>query len=67
MPYMKCRACHHCWETGSKDKNKPCGWCGVDNPMVLEEQTPLEKFIKSGDAFKMAKMIAKGLRKEKGR
>lgn len=65
MPYMKCRSCHHEWE--ESDKTKPCSWCGADKPKVLEERTPLEKFIRSGDSTKIAKLIAKGIKKEKDR
>jgi len=42
MPYYHCRKCQHEFEAG-KDKNLKCDWCGADKPIVLEEETPLEK------------------------
>jgi len=43
MPYYKCSKCHHEWEN-SEERN--CDWCGSDKPIILEEKTPLEKFVK---------------------
>ena len=43
MPYYKCRKCHHEWEGSHCQK---CDWCGVDKPIILEEKTPLAKFVK---------------------
>ncbi len=43
MPYWKCSKCHHEWESTGRRK---CDWCGADNPKMLEEETPFEKFIK---------------------
>ncbi len=42
MPYYKCSKCHHEWEDIIK---RNCDWCGA-KPSVLEEETPLEKFVK---------------------
>jgi len=43
MPYYKCSGCHHEWEDSQERK---CDWCDTKNPIVLEEKTPLEKFVK---------------------
>jgi len=43
MPYYKCKECHHEWEDVEPRK---CDWCGADKPTILEEKTPLEKFVK---------------------
>jgi DNA-directed RNA polymerase subunit RPC12/RpoP len=42
MPYYKCSKCHHEWEDY---RSRKCDWCGA-KPILLEEETPLEKFIK---------------------
>lgn len=44
MPYYHCRKCQHEFEyIPYKDEEPKCDWCGADKPIVLEEQTPLEK------------------------
>ena len=43
MPYYKCKECHHEWEDSHSRKYD---WCGADSPIILEEKTPLEKFVK---------------------
>lgn len=47
MPYWKCGRCHHEYED---TKKKECDWCGFTNPLMLEKETPFEKFcFKIGD------------------
>jgi len=47
MPYWKCGRCHHEWEYPEKLE---CDWCGFTNPLLLEKETPFEKFCyKIGD------------------
>jgi hypothetical protein len=41
MPLLHCKVCHHEWEGRPHDK---CDWCGSES-FILEEQTPLEKFL----------------------
>jgi len=44
MPYYHCRKCQHEFEAIPYEGIKlKCDWCGADKPIVLEEQTPLEK------------------------
>lgn len=44
MPYYHCRKCQHEFEYIPFDgEETKCDWCGADKPIVLEEQTPLEK------------------------
>jgi hypothetical protein len=40
MPLYHCRKCHHEWEW---TEEAPCDWCGADQPILLEKETPLEK------------------------
>lgn len=43
MPYYKCSECHHEWEDV---EDRKCDWCGADEPIVLEEETPLSKLVR---------------------
>ena len=43
MPYYKCSECHHEWED-TIERN--CDWCGANNPIILEGETPLSKLVK---------------------
>ena len=51
MPLFHCNKCHHEWE-GSKDMSM-CTWCGSEFSYILEDQTPLEKMLKSEDFWEM--------------
>lgn len=45
MPYVHCSRCQHEWETSNKDiEEEVCDWCGQKGAILLEEETPLEKF-----------------------
>lgn len=50
MPYYKCRKCQHEFEE-SDEPDLTCDWCGADKPIVLEEQTPLEKLCSDPDTI----------------
>ena len=54
MPYLHCKNCHHEWE--SAEKGTKCDWCGGDS-YVLEEETPLSKFLKWFDIEKLKEML----------
>jgi len=42
MPYWKCSECHHEYE----GESRACEWCMTDKePLMLEEQTPLERLV----------------------
>ena len=42
MPYYHCRKCHHEFES-YKGEILKCDWCGAENPIMLEDETPLER------------------------
>jgi len=51
MPYYHCRKCHHEFEYIPYANEKIfCDWCSADNPVILEEQTPLEKMANNWEA-----------------
>lgn len=43
MPHFKCSECQHEWD--GRAEQGICDWCGAVGG-VLEEQTPLEQFIR---------------------
>jgi hypothetical protein len=50
MPYYHCRKCHHEFEFIPFENETPiCDWCNTDNPIMLEEKTPLEKLAENAD------------------
>jgi len=49
MPLLHCNKCHYEWEGGITSK---CAWCGNEGH-VLEEKTPLERFLDKGINFIM--------------
>ena len=48
MPYYHCRKCQHEFEyIHYEGLELKCDWCGADEPIILEDQTPLEKLARN--------------------
>ena len=49
MPLYHCKKCHHEWE--APQVTEDCDWCGGES-YILQQETPLEEFIKYWGEFK---------------